>query len=191
MERPNQVLAGTSVDSCLASDGGIDHREEGGGHLHDGHAAHERCGDEAGEVADHATTEGENRGVATESRGEQFVGKACPLHPRLAGLARGDDEHTGRGTADGSREAGGIQRRDDVVRDDREPPIADGCAQRDAARVEEAGADADSRAVQRDSVWRIGRSGHVSVRYQVTSPAPARMLATRASTNSRSESRFR
>ena len=39
MERADQVLTGFGVDSGLSADGGVDHRQQGGGNVHDIHAA--------------------------------------------------------------------------------------------------------------------------------------------------------
>jgi hypothetical protein len=67
VKRADQVLAVRGIDASLAAHGGIEHREEGGGHEHEGDAAMVRRGDEAREVADDATTQADECRVAAEA----------------------------------------------------------------------------------------------------------------------------
>ena len=68
MERADEVLPRGGVHARLAADRGVDHGEQRGGALHDGHAAHERRGDEAREIADDAAAERDDRRVAAAAR---------------------------------------------------------------------------------------------------------------------------
>ena len=60
VEGADEILAGGQVDGDLAADGGVDHAEEGGGGVDEGHAADVRGGGGAGEVGDDAAAEGED-----------------------------------------------------------------------------------------------------------------------------------
>ena len=79
MKRADEILARRRVDAGLAADRRVDHREQARRHLHVRHAAHERRGDEAGEVADHAAAERDDRRVAPEAGGEQLVGERAQV----------------------------------------------------------------------------------------------------------------
>ena len=57
VEGPDQVLSLGRVDARLAADGGIHHREHGGGQLDHAHTAQPRRGDEAREVGGRAPTD--------------------------------------------------------------------------------------------------------------------------------------
>jgi hypothetical protein len=92
VERADQVLAGGGVHRRLAAHRRVDHGEEGRGGLHDGDAAQVRRGDEAGQVADHATAQSDDGGVAAVTGGEQLVGHAGPRVARLVRLARRDGD---------------------------------------------------------------------------------------------------
>ncbi len=73
VEAANQVLAGGEVYPGLAADGGVYLREEGGGDLDVGDAAHVDGGEEAGDVAQDAAAEGDEERVAVGSvLGELF-----------------------------------------------------------------------------------------------------------------------
>jgi hypothetical protein len=61
------------VHRGLAADAGIDLREQRGRHLHERHAAQEGGGGEAGEVADDAAAERDDRAAAIEARIDQAV----------------------------------------------------------------------------------------------------------------------
>ena len=61
MKRADQVLAGGGVDARFPTDAAVHHRKQGGGNLHDGHAAHVRGGDEPCQVADHAPAKGHHQ----------------------------------------------------------------------------------------------------------------------------------
>ena len=58
MERADQVLALRQVHGGLAADGRVDLRRERGGDLYDREPPHVGGGDEAGQIADHAPTQG-------------------------------------------------------------------------------------------------------------------------------------
>ena len=80
------------VHAGLAADRGIEHGEQGGGHLEVGHAAHVGRGDESREVARDAAAERHDAAVAAEARREQLVGEPAPGLPRLRPLARREGE---------------------------------------------------------------------------------------------------
>ena len=54
---PTRFLPAAGVDAGLAADGGVDHREQGGRHVDDPHAAHPGGRDEAGEVGRRAAAD--------------------------------------------------------------------------------------------------------------------------------------
>ncbi len=181
MKRAHEVLAGRRVDARLAPDRRVDHREEARGHLHVGNAAHVGRGNESREVADHAAAERDDGAVATKSGGEQLVAERGPRFTRLGPLAGRNREHDRACLAERVANALGVQRADVAVRDDRV-----------AMRRRRLPRDvADSREQPRADRHAIRRERDLARGHQVTSPAPPRLLATRARVNSRSESRFK
>ena len=66
MEGSDQVLAAGVVHARFAADGGIHHRQQGGGHLHNGDAPQPGGGGKAGHIPHHATTEGNDQGAPFE-----------------------------------------------------------------------------------------------------------------------------
>ena len=186
----DEILPRGRVDAGLAAHRRVDHREQRRGALHDGHAAHERGGDEAREVADDAAAQRDDGGVARAAGGEQLVGDARPRVARLVRFARGHDVER---HAPVRRERGDerlcVERADLIIGD--HGVAVRGSRGRDERR--------ELRAKPRRDAHRVGarvdRAAapvmHRRRHYQVTSPAPARRLARRASVNSRSESRLR
>ena len=67
VEGADEVLPGVGVDAGLAADCGVDHAEEGGGHVHDGYAAQPGRGHEAAEVGGGPAADGHDRVRAGES----------------------------------------------------------------------------------------------------------------------------
>ncbi len=64
VEGADEVFSGEEVDAGFAADGGVDLGEEGGGDLDVTDSAHVDGGEEAGDVADDAATEGDEECVA-------------------------------------------------------------------------------------------------------------------------------
>ena len=121
VEGAHEVLALGRVDPGLAAHGGVDHAEQGGGHVHHAHAAQPRGGHEPREVGDRSPAHGHDRvragevvlpeDLPAEGRhldvlallgvgdlgGERLVALAAQLlHDHVAGAAqrpRVDDEH--------------------------------------------------------------------------------------------------
>jgi hypothetical protein len=62
----DEVLAQRMIDGHLAADTGVDLREQACRHLHERDAAHIGCGHEAGEIADHASAQREDRRPAVQ-----------------------------------------------------------------------------------------------------------------------------
>src|SRR4029450_12080491 len=74
MKSADGVLAGRRVDSRLATDRGIDHREQRRWNLYDCEPTHVRGRDEAGEVANHTAAKGDDCGVSSASLGGEGIG---------------------------------------------------------------------------------------------------------------------
>jgi hypothetical protein len=83
MEGADQVLAEAMIDTRLAADGGVDLRQQGGGHLHHRHPAQQGRGREAGEIADHAAAHRHDRRAPLEAGVQQAVVHALERGERL------------------------------------------------------------------------------------------------------------
>ena len=70
MKRADEVLAQRVVDADLAADRAVDLRQQRRRHLHDRDAAQVRRGREAGDVADDATADGDQRAGSIRAAGE-------------------------------------------------------------------------------------------------------------------------
>ncbi len=121
VERADQVLAVRRVDARLAADAGIDLRQEGGGNLNEAHAAAQRGGAEAGQVADHPAAERDDDVPPFDARLDQRVGDAGEL---LIGFGRLARRAYDRGRAEARRgealrQPVEVERRDMRVGDDR------------------------------------------------------------------------
>mmetsp|Transcript_22134 Transcript_22134/g.53831 ORF Transcript_22134/g.53831 Transcript_22134/m.53831 type:complete len:222 (+) Transcript_22134:1969-2634(+) len=66
VEGAHEVLAHRGVDGGLAADTGVDHGEEGGGHLDKGHTPHVCARDKASQVPHHTPPEGDTARVSVE-----------------------------------------------------------------------------------------------------------------------------
>ncbi len=64
------------VDAGFAANGGVDLGEEGCGDLDEGKAAEGGRGGEAGEVADHASAQGDDGGAALDPLFEELAGES-------------------------------------------------------------------------------------------------------------------
>ena len=67
MERADQVLTGIGVDPGLTADGGVDHGQQGGGHVHDVHAAQPGRRREARDVGRRSPAEADDRIPAVDA----------------------------------------------------------------------------------------------------------------------------
>ena len=89
VEGAGQVLAGLQVHAGLAADAAVHLRQQRGGHLHEGHAAHRDRRGEAGEVAHHAAAERDHRRAPVEPGGQHGApalrtASRSPWRPRPA-----------------------------------------------------------------------------------------------------------
>src|SRR5262245_43072114 len=78
VKRSDEILARGRVNTGLAADGSIDHREQGRWDLDVWDASHECGGYEAREIANNASAQRDDGGVATEAALQQRVCKAAP-----------------------------------------------------------------------------------------------------------------
>ena len=90
-----RFLPASEIDAGLAADGGVDLREERGGDLHVADAAHVDGGEEAGDVAEDAATEGEEERVAVGSGGGELLGERFDAAQALVRFAAGEEENGG------------------------------------------------------------------------------------------------
>ena len=67
VKRADQVLAQMMVHRDFAADAGIDLRQQAGGNLQEWHAAQICRSDKAGQIADHAAAQRQNRAVAVQA----------------------------------------------------------------------------------------------------------------------------
>src|SRR6266581_860812 len=171
----------------LAADRRVDHREQRGGELDVRDAAEIRGRHESGDVTHDAAPERDDRAIPPELRGEQLVGQRRPRLPRLVPLAswKLQQLYLHLGVVQLRNELFPVQLRHVRIRDHR---VAGGRAavpqQRRQVGQEPAADD--------DVVGRVAALDDRNAnRHHGISGAPAAWLATRASTNSRSESRLR
>jgi hypothetical protein len=94
-KRADEVLAGRKVDAGLATDGGVDHRQQARGDVHDGDAAMPRRGREAGEIGHHPTADGDDDVTAREAHRGEPLGERLDRRHRLHRLALADGDHLG------------------------------------------------------------------------------------------------
>src|SRR6185436_15647001 len=178
MKSAHQILPGEGVDPRLAADRGVDHCHQGGGHLDNRDAPHESGSDEARQVAHDTPSEGDDGGVPTVAFGEHLVGQTGPGIPGLVGLAGRYHEYGGPVLFESFHHSACVPVTD-VGIGDYSVAVGRGDVARDLPNLgKEAGGDPD-------------RAPQLGLVYQVTSPAPVRTFATRASMKRRSESRFR
>jgi hypothetical protein len=75
------------VDGRFAAHGRVHLRQQGGGHLHKRHTAHETGGGKAGHVAHHATAQCEQDGFAVAAVAQQGVKNQIQALPGFENLA--------------------------------------------------------------------------------------------------------
>ena len=73
MERTDQVLARIGVDSGLAADRGVDHAEQGGGHVHDVDPTQPGGGGETGDVGGRSPAEADDGVLAANADAAQHL----------------------------------------------------------------------------------------------------------------------
>ena len=84
---PTRFLPAGEIDRGLAADRGVGHRDERRRQLDDRDAAEQRRRDEAGEIADDAAAERDDRRAAIEAARDQLVAQPLVGRERLARLA--------------------------------------------------------------------------------------------------------
>jgi hypothetical protein len=194
VESADQILSRGGVDGRLASDRGVHHRDQSRGHLDDGDSPHESGGDEAREISDYTTAERDYRRVPAESFGEQLVGQTRPRFARLVGLARRNREDFQRAFFELVLDLAAVQRLDVRIGDESVPVGRCMLTGEFPNFGQQGGAEQDRTPAETDLAEGRGLDCLCGARltaYQVTSPAPVRTFATRASMKRRSESRFR
>ena len=196
VENAHQILARDGVDPRLSADRGVDHGDQSGGNMDDRNSAHEGGGDEACQVADDPASERDYGGVAAESLGEHLVGEPRPCFPGFVGLAGRDGEGLDQALLELTLNFGGVQGLNVRVGDERVPvgwcELPDvRCDLGQQTRGDDDGVAAEPDLTGRRIVGPRRTGGVLAAGYQVTSPAPVRTFATRASMKRRSDSRLR
>lgn len=74
MESAQKVFPFSDVYACFPADGGVDLSDDGGGDLDERYAPVEDGGDEAGEITDDSSTEGDDEAVSIMSGADHFTG---------------------------------------------------------------------------------------------------------------------
>src|SRR5688572_18008568 len=195
MENPDQILAREGVDGGLAPDRRIHHRYQSGWYLDDRDPPHVGRGDEAGQIADHPAAKSDHSRVPTIALGEHLVGEAAPGLAGLVGFARLNSEDIDSAGLELALDLSSIQRLDVRVGDDRVPVRRCNLAHdvSDSGQIALGDRDrvrAEPDLMGRGGLWCLG-GARLAAAYQVTSPAPVRTFATRASMKRRSESLLR
>jgi len=83
VENSDQILPREGIYGCFSTDGGIDHGDQGGGHLDHRNSAHESAGDKPRQITNDTTSKSDDRRVSTVSFGEHLVGEPGPGIPCL------------------------------------------------------------------------------------------------------------
>src|SRR5258708_15636498 len=96
VEAADKVFAGDEIDAGLAADGGVDLGQERCWNLNVADAAHVDGGEEAGDVAEDAATEGEEERVAVSARGGELLGEGFDAAHALVRFAAGQEENVWR-----------------------------------------------------------------------------------------------
>mmetsp|Transcript_18075 Transcript_18075/g.43193 ORF Transcript_18075/g.43193 Transcript_18075/m.43193 type:complete len:313 (+) Transcript_18075:3867-4805(+) len=120
IERAKHVLAERVIDGRLATNRRIDLGKQRGRHLHKRHTTHIDGRSEAGHVTDHATTEGEQHGLAVQGLTQQMVADAIQAGPVLVLFAIGQrhEVHTRIEGLELPAQTFGIERRHGFIADD-------------------------------------------------------------------------
>ena len=101
-ERPDEVLSLREIDAGLATDGGVDHAEQRGRHVHHRGAPVPRGRCEPGDVGHHATADADDHVAARESLACEPSHQRLDRGQRLGGLAAAD--HMGLDIVIGQRD---------------------------------------------------------------------------------------
>lgn len=142
---------------------------------------HESGGDKAGEVANDPSTKSDHGGVPTVTFGEHLVGEPSPGFPGFVGLAGRDRQDIQCVLVELFPDYFGVLRTDVGISDQGVAMRRGDLAGRGANLGQKPRCDPDDRPAESD----------LAGAYQVTSPAPVRTFATRASMKRRSDRRFR
>jgi hypothetical protein len=116
----DQVLALDVIDSRLAADRGVHLRQQGRRRLQETHAPHVAGRREAGDVADHAAAQGDQRRVTAGLHADQLVDDPVPGVRRLVLLAVGNDVDLRPAIAERCAQRAKIQRGHGIVADDQD-----------------------------------------------------------------------
>jgi hypothetical protein len=121
VEGADQVLAVRRVDAGLAADRGIDLRQQGGGDLHEAHAAAHGRRREARQVPDDAAAERHHEVAALDAGGQDAVADPRPDVEGFRRLAGRDGDHRGGEAVrlEGPRQRLPVEGADMAVGDDR------------------------------------------------------------------------
>ncbi len=164
MEGADEILAVRGIDGGLAADRRIDLRQQCRRHLHVIDAAtHDRRG-EAGEIADDAAAERDNKIAALDAFGDQRLADPFEAVKALRTLADRNDHAARRDAGRGQRGFGGAEMvaRDFFVGDDRDLRTRTKRGDARAERTDQAASDDDVVAarIERDlDDCRIGAEG--------------------------------
>ena len=110
MKGTNEVLAARMIDAGLAAHRRVHLGQQGGRHLHEGDAALVTGSGESGHVADHATAQRDDAGIAAESICDQHVEHARDVRERLVHLAIRQRHFDAASRRERGGEPGGVQR---------------------------------------------------------------------------------
>ena len=88
MEGADEILAVDRVDRGLAADRAVDLRQERGRNLDIRNAAQQGRGGEAGEIADHAAAQRDERCAALDAQAKKILGELLEMPEILGLLAR-------------------------------------------------------------------------------------------------------
>ena len=124
VEGADDVLGAGVVDPHLAPDGAIDLGQQRGRDHQQGEAAEIRRGDEPGEVADDASAQRDDAGVAIGAEPDQVVVQVGGAVERLGRLARGEDGERRRDPDRRQRRGVGSLEARDVLVGDQQCPAA-------------------------------------------------------------------
>ena len=178
VKNAHQILPGVGINPGLPAYRRVHHCHQGSGYLDDRNPAHKSGGDEAREVTNYSSSQRYDSRVAAVAFGEHLVGQPSPGIAGFVGFSGRDNEHVGPIPSESGADRLGVSGSDVGVGDYGVPVSRSDLL--------------DDRTDFRQKSWRDpDGTPDFPLAYQVTSPAPVRTFATRASMKSRSESRFR
>ena len=96
MKGADEIFVWADVDGGLAADAGVDHREDGGGDIAPGEAAHVDGGDEGGDVLDDASADGDEMGLAIGAAAAKLFDVGGGGVERFVGFGGGNEDGVAR-----------------------------------------------------------------------------------------------